>query len=1164
MLTLYRSNLVESLLDLLARRLSDAPLASPFTPEIVVTPSPAMARWVQLGLARAHGIAANLSYPLPASFVWQLAHDQLNDPPEADPLALEPMAWRIFWVLPGLLSHPSFAPLRRYLAGDPTSDSGAIKRWQLAARIADTFDRYQLYRPELIRAWSDPDTLPRTSDATAAESWQPLLWRRLIKGLSHHRVAVIDRLLASLGGPAPQPGLPERVALFAVSSLPPLLVEVMRALAARTQVDLYLHCPTDQFWADLVTQKAQARRRLDHPEDADLWEVGHPLLSSWGRQGQALQDLLLEGESAPVEIDAWVEPPRDTLLHCLQHDIYHLTGHLTGPAAGALTLDPDDSLQIQICHSPFRECQVLHDWLLDLFETDDDLRPEHCLVMIPEIDGYAPYIQAVFERDPSGARPYIPWNLSDVALRDEHPLIQVFLQILDLPQSRFGRTEILSYLDVPELAQTFGLDAQAVAQVKAWLTEARLRWGLDAEHKRRLGLPPMPENTWAQVERRLFGGYALGDGAAPGCGPDEGPEPTFADIAPIAGIEGNAAAALGQFWSLLDTLERTASDLAGPRGIGAWRDTLTQLLATFFGEAADPDGRIQKIRDALADLMDQAGALAAGPPDQANAGEPIPLALVRHWLEERLSQSSRHGRYFRGGVTFCGMRPMRSLPFQVICCLGLQDGVFPRLERPLEIDLMRRSWRPGDPRKGDEDRYLFLETLLCARRRLYLSYVGRDLRRNAERQPSVLLRELLDVIDQRYRLPPNATGVPDQGQPPARLSDRLTRVAPLQPFSPSNYGGLPEAAPGPAGRRGGEQGRSFDAGWCELARASLAATSPAQADGGGSPDPWPTTPLAPAPEALREVSLTQLERWLRNPLGQFLATRLQIVPWTEEVEPDDEPFALDPLQHFALKQRLLRDRLQGTAVLPRDDSRQVRALAAQGELPHGAFGRLTYEETCDQVAPVLEQVGPYLGSTPQQIRVDLAFDPDADLGLADGPYRLAGQIPGLYAGLGLLRVRPAKLKGVDILTLWLHHLAWCAAVPALAGQPRVSRLVTEDRVFQIADDLAQAAARAQLARYLRLYWEGIHRPLPILPRTTFACAQSLHQGKDPTRAVLEAWLGNDFQGPAGERDDPCVQMVLRGRAVDPLKLPELVELAQALYGDVLAREAGDERVGGAA
>jgi exodeoxyribonuclease V gamma subunit len=1038
--------------------------------------------------------------------------------PEGDPLELEVMTWRIYAALPGLLPEPAFAPLRHYL--QPLDN--ALKRWQLAARIADAFDRYQLYRPDLIRAWSHPGAQgpvgEQAGEPAGEDAWQPLLWRCLIDGVGHHRVAVIDRLLSRLGTADPCPGLPQRVSLFAVSSLPPLLVEVIQALAAHTRVDIYLHCPTDQFWADLVDQKAQARRRLEHPEEADLWEVGSPLLSSWGRQGQALQDLLLGREVPLNEVDGWAPPTPDSLLHRLQHDIYTLTAPAADGSREASTAD--DSLQVHVCHNALRECQVLHDWLLGLFEAEPDLTPEDCLVMIPEIDAYAPYVEAVFERDETGARPTIPWNLSDTALRDEHPLIQVFLGLLDLPSSRFSHSQVLSYLDVPELAQHFGLDAEAVAQVKDWLAQANLRWGLDGEHKRRLGLPDTEENTWAQVERRLFGGYALGA--------QEPDSTAFEGIAPIGSVEGARAETLGRFWSLFSRLQEYAERLAAPRTAADWTENIARMLADFFGEVgayqrpaggggqgigpAD-DGRLQRIRDALSELAEQVGQ--AGAPAM---GETLPLALIRNWMAERLGTASRHGRYFRGGVTVCGMRPMRSLPFPVICVLGMQDQAFPRRDRPLEFDLMRRHWRPGDPRKGDEDRYLFLETLLCARRRLYLSYIGRDLRKNSERQPSVLLRELLDAIDQRWYL---AGG--------GRLTQALTTTHPLQPFSPRNYRG-PDAG--------------FDAAWSNLAQA-IAAPRPNLAQAA-----WPEDRLPPDPDPLRDVTLTQLERFLRHPVRYFVNTRLGVYLREEEPEDDNEPFALAGLPGFLLRQRLVTDGLQGR-------SPDLSVLAAEGVLPHAAFAALTFERASDKVAPMVERLAPYRAVRPGQVPVDIVFtgdelcdEPRDEPG--DGPRRLTGQVGGIYPGLGLLRVRPSKIKGAEILALWLAYLAWSAAIPPdEQGEAREARLVTEDGGFALRAALDPREARAALTGYLRWYWEGLHRPLPMLPKASHALASRTLEGKDPSGAVFTAWNGNEFQDIPGDRDDPYIRFILRGRTGDPAGFAGFPDLALALYGQVL-------------
>ena len=902
MLRIIRSNEVESLLTALALRIGGQPPASPFEPELVVVPSPAMGRWVNLQLAGERGVAANLDYPLPSSYVWRLCAGLLDGVPKDDPLALDALAWRVFGLLPALLDGADFEPLRRYLG----HDSDGLKRWQLASRIGDVFDRYQLYRPGLIRDWGQG----------GGDDWQALLWRRLIEGLEMtHRVAVIDRLLEHLAAPGAGDGLPSRVSFFAVSSLPPLLMEVIHALATRVPVDFYLHAPTDAFWADLVSSKEQARVRLQRPEEADLWEVGNGLLASWGRQGQALQDLLLSSGADPDEVDVFAPPPEDgALLHRIQAGIFALSP--TPAPAERPAVAADDSLQVHVCHGPLRECQVLHDQLLAMLEAEPDLSPEDILVMVPEISRYAPYIEAVFAREADGRQAFIPWNLSDISVKDEHPLVAVFLQLLGLPESRFSHSEVLSYLDVPELASHFGLDGDAVALIKEWLALANLRWGLDGAHKQRLDLPATEQNTWAQAEQRLFAGYALGD------------------------------------------------------------------------------------------------------------------------------------------------------------------------------------------------RYLFLETLLCARRRLYLSYVGRDMRRNAERQPSVLLRELLDYLDQHYR--------PADGDEDARLSARLTRLHPLQPFSPSLY-----RAPA----------ASYDPFWCRVAQALA---PDAEGPSPGVPG-FPSARLPPAPERMRELTLIQLERFLRHPLRYFVTSRLRMYLREDEQEEDEEVFALDHLAAYGLRQRLadgyLREREIG-----------IGELTAEGALPHGAFADLEFAAQGAAVAPLLARLDDYRGHEPRRVPVDLAFDVGGEA------LRLSGQVTGIRPDLGLLRYRPGSLRGADLLGLWLSHLAWSAM-----GGGGASTLLGRDEGFVLREPLAPDAAYDTLAELMDLYWEGVHRPLPVLPKATFAYARKAfgEDSGDPMSAARYAWEGNAFKEIPGDMHDPNLQLLLRGVDGNPLDLPEFTELAETLYGRLL-------------
>ncbi|MCP4238430.1 MAG: exodeoxyribonuclease V subunit gamma, partial [Aestuariibacter sp.] len=175
--------------------------------------------------------------------------------------------------------------------------------------------------------------------------------------------------------------------------------------------------------------------------------------------------------------------------------------------------------------------------------------------------------------------------------------------------------------------------------------------------------------------------------------------------------------------------------LSKPATAQQWQSRLNALIDDFYRESALSEDRLQQIRDAINGL---------------NVAKfcSITPALLQLWLEQQLGTQQQQGRLFSGGITFCGMRPMRNLPFPVICLLGMHDSAFPRRESKADLDLMANQHQAGDPHKGDEDRYLMLETLLCARKYFYISYTGRSLKDNTALQPSVLVQELLGFIDE--------------------------------------------------------------------------------------------------------------------------------------------------------------------------------------------------------------------------------------------------------------------------------------------------------------------------------------------------------------------------------------------------------------------------------
>ena len=1033
-LTVFSSNRIESLQQQLSRDLAAHPPADPFRPEIVVVPTYAMGRWLNLRLAQQRGIAANIDYPPPVQWIWQLASTLLDDLPAQDPSTAEALAWHCFELLPGLLDEPGFEPLQTYLADDISGQ----RRWQLAQRIAHNFDRYQSYRPMMIRDW----------DRGQEQNWQACLWRRLIesRGLTH-RVETIERLVAALDDSTRFERLQQSYRLFALSSLPPLYFEVVAQLARRVEINLYQHSPTDQYWADLEAEKRRARRRLQNPEEDALFETGNELLASWGRQGQTFQDLLLASDSLEtIDVALYQAPDDSSLLGRLQDSIFRVS-------TGAGRIDADESVSFHVCHSPLRECQVLRDRLYAMFEQDPTLTPEDILVMIPDISTYAPYIEAVFRGES------LPFNLSDTTLVDEHPQVSTFLDLLRLPQSRFALSEILTLLENDSLRRRFELEADDRDAIDRLIEQAHPRWGLDGAHKARLGLPPTAANTWRQAQDRFYAAYALAT--------DE----LWQDVAPLQHCGDGEAEIIGRLWRLLDTLDHWRHRLAQPAPAAEWRQRLLRLVEDFFVETDPRESRLQSIRDAIASLPD-------------DSREDLFPQLIADLMTSALAVSEQSGRLYAGGVTFCGMRPMRSIPFRVICLLGMNRGDFPRRDPHDDFELIAETPGPGDPGRRIEDRYLMLETLLCARDQLYVSYVGRSVKDNSPTQPSVMVRELIDFID----------GIGEAGTP---LSQALIHEYPLQAFSPNNF-----IAPS----------FSYSSYWCDVAR-DLVCASPA------SPSAWPEQPLLDeSPPA--QVELARLRQFARHPVRFFFQHRLGLFLEQADDIRDDEVFELGGLDRWRLRQQLADDSLR-----QRDDS--LQRLLASGQIAHGPAAFAQAQDFTASHAAWLEALADYGQGEHRSVPVEIDLD----------EFRVSGVVAGYFPGRGLMAHHAGRVGGGVLSGIWLSHLALSAADCWQDSERGVLMTPDETRVFE---PLPRSRARELLLELCRLYIEGSRLPLPVLPRCSFAWAASEDRSRAAGRAWAE-WL-NQFTG-GGDADDPYLGLVLQNNRppIDDLRFGELAE-----------------------
>lgn len=1079
MLHIHFANRIETLSALLVERLG-ARGAGVFDADPVLVPSAALRQHVTLALARAHGVCAHQPFAYPARWLWQQIGRAVPGVGEESPFDPGVLVWRVH----AALADTGWAGVQPRL-GAYLARADALTRHELAQRIAQLFDQYLTYRSDWLAAWARGESVDLGAPSPD-QAWQAALWRRLLADTgSEGRDPLADFAAALHAGRAP---LPACVYVFALPTLAPQHLGLLSAIARHTEVQLYALNPCAEYWFEVVDRRRLGALALR--DRAAHHEEGHRLLAAWGRQTQAQLTLLVDaaGDGA-VDQMHFERASGDTLLARWHNALLDLVEITPAPLAA-----DDRSIEVHVCHSLAREIEVLHDRLLGLLGSG--IAPGEVLVVTPDLDAAAPLVDAVFGTAPPER--HIPYALAGRARAQVNAPARALLGLLALLGSRCGVSEVFALLQQPVVARRFGLDDDALQQLHGWLLDAGAHWALHAAQRTEWQLPADGRHTLADAFERLLLGYALPDGVA---------EP-FAGKLSAGGAEGSAALALGGLGRYLEALDALRSAAAAAPAASDWPGLLAGALADFVDARGDDIDALRELQAALDTLALQ---WRRGAPEL-----PLPLAVVHSALAAALDEAALGGTA-GGAVNFASMAALRALPFKVVCVLGLNDGAFPSTQQALEFDLMAQRPRAGDRQRRLDERNLFLDLLLAARDTVHLSYTGRDVRDNSALPPSVLVSELLEVLEP-------AIG----GGTAARA--RLVVEHPLQAFSERAF--RSDVDPRLRSHRR-EYADALNAARVATPALALHIDDDDDEEVAEAGSAFFAAALAEPGEEWREVALLDLLRFFRNPSRYLLERRLAVALPRDEAElSDDEAFVADIPSRSALCARLLPALLAGA------DEDALRALAFAGtELPAGAFGARSLER---ELAALRGFAAPLAAALREPCLPPHAVSVTVDL---DGePWRVQHAFADLRAG-GLVGYRYDELRAGDHLDAWLRHLMLCADTPA--GVLPTTTWHGRDQVLQLQPC---RDARAQLRTLLGLYRAGLREPLPFFPKSAWVYADSggklgQAQGKWNVSAMH----------PHGEAADAAYRLALRGRP-DPLAEDNaaFVAHANAVFGPLLA------------
>lgn len=1000
MLYLHVSNRTENLLLHLVQVLRSSGRQNPFDSEFFLIQSQGMERIISQTMADHFTSWCNFRFMLPMQFLTYCS-EKLEQETTADVYERSVMLWRIEALL-RTIDEDVYRQLHQYLAGM----DAPLKRFQLAAQLANLFDQYQVLRPEMIASWQ----AGRTVTKEPAEQWQMALWQRLRKQCpdAPHRgellTGVIGKLLDEQNLSTQ---LPARLNVFGLTTMVPLFLRFLQGLANHCQVHLYVLSPCSLYWGDIAR-----RRGLDQSME------GHPLLVSMGQQGKDFQELLYSDVNYEQDFSSYQDPAEDgrtRLLTRLQSDL--LKGEIE--PCDSDWPDDDDSICIVSCHSKIRELGVLKNQILQWLYENPELELRDIIVMAPDIQEYSTLIPAVFSD--------VQHSIADRSLRRRNSIISAFSTFLGLFTGRFGWDELYDLLKEPAVAEKLQLTTGDLENIRNWVLGSGIRWGLSGVQKETAGLPSFEESTWKGGLERMLMGYAIDSSG-------------FVDeIIPFGDIEGGNGAALGGLCRFISIIEQAVIDFGKSYDLGRWSELLIMYSDFLFTSDGDGSRDFLDLQEILAGLGNNVQELHNGEVD---------FTVIRAWLESVTRETRSSSGFLRGQLTFCSMLPMRSIPFKNVCLLGLNEGGFPGNDYRATFDLIGIGHRPGDRSRRMDDRYQFLETILAARDRLYLSYVGQSIKNNEQIPPSVVLAELLDVLAGSYKV------------------KDLVVHHPLQPYSSKYFTGEDHTL------------FSYDADHCRVAEQIRQPPVVAQSWWRGRRE-----------VEIDAASWLDFQKFFRHPQEWFLRDCLGIRVRDEiAVVPESETFTHNTLEKYITDRELLEGRASGM-----NTSFLLKRLQAEGRWPLGSAGELLFEarkKELELFEEKIEQLQP--GERLEPLPVDLAIN----------SVHLHGMLTNLYEE-GIFLYRHANLKPKDCLNGWLHHLLYSR----ITGQV-VPTLVLGSDKHMVID--GESPLLPDLEQLMTVFTDGCREPSKLFLDLGFAALDSFEKGKGLQAGAL-AKLNNSIE-----------------------------------------------------
>ncbi len=1067
--SIYSSNKTELLAGELSRHIKES-RNDPLKPEIVLVQSRGMERYIKMVLADDGCTSLGMQFPFPNHFLSKLLASLTGSAFPVDSLLTR---WKLRGKLNNLPDHNEFLSIRSYL-----QNADPLKSYFFSHTVSDLFDKYMIHRPEMASSWC-----LENSGIEDELRWQPSLWKLLFEDsiTEVNPLHILEMLDNSLRNVTEQV-IPERIHLFGISSLPAFHLRILMILSRYTDINFYL-LSSSTF----------------HGENDEM----HPFTQSSAVSVNGfIQSLKKESERFNARL----------VEHSLHSEIVAvnlLSGFQRSITCNESVLIPfnksDDSIRIASCHSPLREVESLKDELYRTLSNHPDILPSDIVVMTQDIDAYAPLIESVFSYE--DGNPVIPYTIADRQPTEEKEYFDVLLSLLEMTESTYATSDIIPFLELPVISQRFNLSGQDMDLIRNWIIESGARHGLDENHLKETFAGSSDEYTWDFALRRLLLGYALP--------PHDDLE--FESIIPLNSAEGTEASLLGRFAEAIDFIKSFHNNFLQNADMHKRSIFLIEVIDNL--ESGIEDSHTMTLRQVISDM----GEL----PEKTGYTENITALELIEELKFRYSAEGFGRGFLSGGITFCAMIPMRSVPFKVIAILGLNMDSFPGSEKRPSFDLISKYPVEGDRLRRIDDRQLFLEAILCTRTKLYLSYIGKNIQNNSERRPSVVVTEVIETL-----------------QSITSDSDSRSSESDSIPYLQQNrlHGFYPEYF---------NKDSSYDQSFSKFHSVSSQTYN--------RHDNYEISPFIDTERdlsALNAVNSTPIDLddmiyYFTNPSKYYLIHRCGIIPDYRVDDPEEwEPALLDGLLSYAAGNSILKNAIAEENWRDNPVEQLTRKFSRKAMLPVGESGKVALNKLITELnAPV--EIIRELKSTKNLHLENTTIRANID------DFIIEGTLPQLQTDNEFIFYRNSKFGIRSFFTAWLLYLLVTSSEIEKYSHKYIRYLYrVKDHGFQWhciqnkKSDEKHSSARQALRDLIQIYEKRLLYPISLFPDISYRFMELKTQSADRSKGKpfdpLTS-LVNEMNNPFSYSAQFTETDLILFRGINPLEDSEFTVLAETIY-----------------